>query len=101
MTNSFYQKVYAAVKTIPQGKVLAYKDVAALAGSPRAARAVGTAMKNNPDIDNIPCHRVVGAGGKMLGYAYGGEKVKIRMLKAEGIEFIGNKVNLDSSRWQN
>ncbi len=70
---TFTQKVYDVVKKIPKGKVLTYQEVAQLAGSPRAARAVGTAMKNNPDRSIVPCHRVVGSGGTMNGYAFGGE----------------------------
>lgn len=96
----FYQRVYEVVKKIPRGKVLTYADVALLAGSPGASRAVGGAMKTNPDMETIPCHRVVGTNGKMHGYANGGEDVKIKMLKIEGAEFIGNRVNLAVSRWR-
>lgn len=94
---SFYSKVYEVVKKIPKGKVLTYKQVARLAGSPKAFRAVGSAMRNNPDMKNIPCHRVVGSDGKMHGYSAGqGIKTKINLLKKEGSKFIGNKVNLDT-----
>lgn len=95
---SFYQKVYEVVKKIPKGKVLTYQDVARIAGSERASRAVGTAMKNNPDKSIIPCHRVVGSDGSMHGYAFGGESVKIEMLKKEGVEVKGKRVNLEVSR---
>lgn len=96
----FYQKVYEVVKQIPAGKVLTYQDVARLAGSPGASRAVGSAMKSNPDKATIPCHRVVGSTGTMNGYAFGGESVKIALLKKEGAQFEGDKVNLGVSRWQ-
>lgn len=100
MKKSFYQEVYSVVTTIPRGKVLTYSDVARLAGSPGAFRAVGTAMKLNPNLIVCPCHRVVGSDGMMHGYANGGEWVKIEMLKKEGIQFKGNKVDLGLSRWK-
>ncbi|MEK7070857.1 MAG: MGMT family protein [Patescibacteria group bacterium] len=95
---SFYTKVYEVVSTIPRGKVATYKKVAYLAGSPRASRAVGTAMKNNPDMKRVPCHRVVGSDGTMRGYSAGdGIATKIVMLKREGVSFKGNKVVLKDS----
>jgi methylated-DNA-protein-cysteine methyltransferase related protein len=97
-TKSFTEKVYEIVKQIPKGKVMTYQDVALLAGSPKASRAVGTAMKNNPDKSVIPCHRVVGSNGTMNGYAFGGENVKIDLLKKEGVMFDGIKVDLKVSR---
>lgn len=100
MRGNFYQEVYKIVSNIPKGKVLTYKDVARLAGSPRASRAVGTAMRNNPDRTAVWCHRVVGSDGKMHGYANGGENVKVKMLKEEGVEFRGAKVDLTVSRWR-
>lgn len=95
---SFTEKVYDVAAKIPKGKVMTYQDVAKLAGNPKASRAVGTAMKNNPDRNIVPCHRVVGSTGTMNGYAYGGESVKIEMLKKEGVKFKGNKVDLTLSR---
>lgn len=97
---SFYSKVYKIVKKIPRGKVATYKEIARLAGNPRAFRAVGTAMKNNPNLKTIPCHRVVGSDGKMHGYsAEGGIAAKIQLLKAEGASFIKDKVQLNTSGW--
>lgn len=97
---SFYAKVYEVVKKIPKGKIATYKVVAKLAGNPRAYRAVGTAMKNNPDLKTIPCHRVVGSDGKMHGYSAGdGITTKIRMLKTEGVSFAGDKAQLSVSGW--
>lgn len=100
MTTPFYEKVYKIVRTIPFGKVLTYHDVAILAGSPKASRAVGGAMKNNPDNNINPCHRVIGSDGKMHGFAFGGKTVKMELLKKEGVAFIGNKVDLEKSRWE-
>jgi O-6-methylguanine DNA methyltransferase len=67
----FEIKVYKAVLTIRLGEVRTYKWVAAKIGSPRAYRAVGQALKNNPYPLIIPCHRVVASGGKIGGYAWG------------------------------
>ena len=101
MNKSFYAKVYTVVKQIPRGKVSTYQDVAKLAGSPGAARAVGTAMKNSPDMKTIPCHRVVGSDGKMHGYSAGkGIISKIQMLKKEAVAFNGDRVKLSISRWR-
>lgn len=94
MPQTFSQKVYEIVKKIPVGSVMTYGEVARLAGSPGAARAVGTAMKTNPDKNTIPCHRVVGSDGAMHGYAFGGKQVKIEMLKKERVKFKGEKVDL-------
>jgi len=98
MEKTFSQKVYEVVKKIPKGKVLTYQEVAKLAGNPKAFRAVGTAMKNNPDKTTIPCHRVVGSTGTMNGYAFGGEAVKITMLIKEGVPFKGTKVDFKSKK---
>src|SRR5438105_4946284 len=95
---TFTQQVYKVVQRIPAGKVATYGQVAQLAGSPGAARAVGTAMKHNPDMSVIPCHRVVGSDGSMHGYAFGeGVTTKEQMLKREGVSFAGSKVDLTVS----
>lgn len=96
MKKTFYTKVYEVVKKIPKGKVLTYEQVARLAGSPKAFRAVGSAMRKNPDIKTIPCHRVVGSDGMMHGYSAGqGVSTKIKLLKKEGIAFIKNRIKLN------
>lgn len=72
-----------------------------MAGSPGAARAVGSAMKHNPDMKTIPCHRVVGSSGAMHGYAFSdGITSKVQLLKREDVHFIGQRVDLVSCRWQ-
>ena len=80
---SFKQKVLAVVRSIPKGKVLTYKEVASLAGSPRAYRAVGNILNKNYD-PSIPCHRVVRSDGKIGGYNRG-EGLKRKKLKSEGV----------------
>lgn len=81
---SFYVKVWKECFKIPAGKTLTYGELAKKVGSPKAARAVGGAMRNNPWPPIIPCHRVVGSTGKMHGYsAVGGIKLKEKMLEYE------------------
>lgn len=99
METSFTDRVYEIVKQIPPGKVATYLDVATMAGNPKASRAVGTAMKHNPDKSIIPCHRVVGSDGSMHGYAFGGVSAKQDMLAKEGVVLIGNRVDLNLCRW--
>ncbi len=79
---SFTEKVIAIVKAIPKGKTMTYQAVAAKAGSPNAARAVGSIMKANYRPE-IPCHRVVRSDGLAGEYNRGREE-KIRKLIAEG-----------------
>lgn len=78
----FKARVLQIVKAIPRGQTMTYGQVAAEAGRPGAARAVGTIMSNNWD-PAIPCHRVIRSDGKTGGYNRGPEK-KIRRLRQEG-----------------
>ena len=81
----FAQQVYEAARQIPAGKTLSYAELAAVVGQPAAARAVGRALGANPIPLIIPCHRVVGAGGKPGGFsAPGGRATKARLLVIEG-----------------
>src|SRR6185369_4830157 len=83
--NSFTKKVLAAVRKIPKGHVLTYKQVAAKAGKPKASRAVGTIMNHyNVNVTGIPCHRVVRSDGMIGGYIAGTKK-KIALLQKEGV----------------
>jgi O-6-methylguanine DNA methyltransferase len=101
MNNKFFLKIYKITKQIPKGKVATYKQIATLAGNPKAYRAVGNAMSNNPDPSTIPCHRVVGSNGLMNGYSLNkGIKSKIDLLRKEGIEIINSKVNLNKYQWR-
>jgi methylated-DNA-[protein]-cysteine S-methyltransferase len=84
MTSDFRRRVLTAVRRIPAGKVATYGDIAALAGRPRAWRAVGNIMHSCND-PVTPCHRVIGAGGALGGYG-GNLQLKRELLRAEGIE---------------
>ena len=78
----FRQRVLFAVRRIPPGKVATYGDVAAAAGAPRAARAVGNIMKGCR-VPGVPCHRVIAAGGRLGGYG-GSEGLKRALLGGGG-----------------
>lgn len=83
------RRIYEAVRQIPAGSVMSYGQVAALAGNPGAARAVGFALHRNPEPGVIPCHRVVFADGRLAGaFTFGGEGVQRALLEAEGVEFL-------------
>lgn len=101
MNNNFKSKVYRICSSIPKGKVATYGQLARLAGKPKAARAVGVFMKNNPDAPIVPCHRVVASDGKLTGYSgIGGVNKKKKMLIAEGVSLKNNKVDLSISKWE-
>lgn len=90
-TVSFYDKIYEAVGKIPRGKVATYGQVAAMAGNPRVARAVGNALHKNPLPGIIPCHRVVNASGRLApSFAFGGEEAQRKLLLDEGVAFSEN-----------
>ncbi len=92
-------KVYRVAAKIPKGKVATYGQLARLAGSARAARAVGQLMSRNKDTDKIPCHRVVSSTGALTGYAFGGISTKREKLISEGVSFKGSRINLAASLW--
>jgi methylated-DNA-[protein]-cysteine S-methyltransferase len=80
----FKDRVLSVVADIPRGETLTYKQVAELAGSPRAYRAVGNVMKGNTN-PHVPCHRVVKSDGGVGGYnGIGGLAEKEKLLKQEG-----------------
>ena len=86
-----FEKIYEGVKSIPEGKVATYGQVALLAGNPRWARVVGYALHVNPYPGIIPCHRVVNReGGVAPGFAFGGEGIQRQLLESEGIVFEPN-----------
>lgn len=67
----FQKKVWQALTTIPYGKTWSYKELAVAIGNEKACRAVGMANNKNPIAIIVPCHRVVGSNGKLVGYAAG------------------------------
>lgn len=83
MKSGFADRVRAVVRSIPKGKTMTYGQVAAAAGRPGAARAVGTVMSHNDDA-SVPCHRVVRSDGKPSGYNGINGPSREALLRAEG-----------------
>ena len=80
----FQLRCWRYLETIPYGETRSYTQVAAAIGAPTAVRAVGAANGSNPVPIIVPCHRVIGASGKLVGYG-GGLPLKRRLLELEGV----------------
>jgi len=80
---AFQKKIWKLIADIPPGETRTYYQIASEIGNPKAVRAVGTALGQNPILIFIPCHRVIGSGGALTGYAGGIEK-KRKLLEHEG-----------------
>jgi methylated-DNA-[protein]-cysteine S-methyltransferase len=85
LTSEFARRILKATAAIPFGQVSTYGAVAAKAGNPKASRAAGRALNANPIPIVVPCHRVIGASGRLVGYA-GGLDRKVALLGVEGVE---------------
>jgi O-6-methylguanine DNA methyltransferase len=94
MASDFTRRVVAATRRIPAGRIATYGDIAAMAGVPRAARAVGNIMRACR-LQDVPCHRVVAAGGRLGGFG-GYVALKRELLRAEGVPASGSRIR----RWQ-
>ncbi len=79
---TFQQAAWQALLTIPYGQTASYKDMAVKISNPKACRAIGMANNKNPIGIIIPCHRVIGSNGKLVGYA-GGLDIKQKLLELE------------------
>lgn len=80
----FQLKVWKALTEIPYGETRSYKEIAERIGNSKASRAVGLANNRNPISIFIPCHRVIGANGKLVGYG-GGLDIKVKLLSLESL----------------
>ncbi|MBC6695631.1 methylated-DNA--[protein]-cysteine S-methyltransferase [Terrisporobacter mayombei] len=81
----FQKKVWNELKNIPYGETRSYKDIAVAIGNEKASRAIGMANNKNPIPILIPCHRVIGANGKLVGYR-GGLDIKEKLLNIENAD---------------
>jgi methylated-DNA-[protein]-cysteine S-methyltransferase len=87
---AFPRAVYETLqRDVTWGETVSYRELAEMAGRPRAARAVGNAMSRNPVPIVVPCHRVVAAGGRIGGYGSSGVPTKRFLLAHEGVELPG------------
>jgi O-6-methylguanine DNA methyltransferase len=94
----FTHRVLTVVRRIPPGRVATYGDVAAVAGRPRAARAVGNIMRDCRE-RGVPCHRVIAAAGGLGGYG-GNLELKRALLRAEGVLVSGSRIrDFRERRW--
>ena len=90
LTRGFFQKILRETARLGYGQLATYKQMAEAAGSPRATRAAGNALRSNPIPIVVPCHRIVRTGGNLGGYSgelgpyAGGPQIKERLLKLEG-----------------
>jgi len=81
---TFQKKVWEALNTIPYGELRSYSDIANIIGNPKGRQAVGQANKVNPLPIFIPCHRVIGKSGKLIGYAGSRTDLQKQLLEVEG-----------------
>jgi len=97
--DTFARRVLRIVTRIPAGRVATYGDVAALAGAPRAARAVGNVLRD-ARVPGVPYHRVIAAGGRLGGYG-GAPGLKRTLLTAEGLQVTPTRVrHFEAVRWR-
>jgi len=98
----FQKKIWETLARIPYGSTVTYGDLAALAGHPRAARAVGNAMRKNPLWILIPCHRVVGRDGHLSdAFQPLGRDSHRMLLEMEGVPFrLDGTVDLEKCLWR-
>ena len=100
-----YAAIYVVVKKIPHGKVATYGQIAALAGIPRGARQVGTALRNTPDDLPLPWQRVINAQGRisprLKDWRSGGDDYQRALLEGEGVAISAEgEIDLQRFRWQ-
>lgn len=100
--SNFYQAAYRIVRAIPRGRVMTYGQIAVILGAPRAARAVGYAMRASAREDNVPWQRVINHRGRISAHTEVERPMKQRMLlEAEGVEFDEDGAcDLKRYRWE-
>jgi len=101
MPDDFYQRVIRVIKRIPKGRIATYGQVAALAGSPRAARQVVRALHSSSGKHKLPWHRVINSMGSVSLPRGQGFEQQTKMLEDEGVVFgLGGRVNLKRYQWR-
>ena len=94
------KKIYEYLTKIPKGKVVTYGQIAEYLGNKGLSRIVGTALHQNPDGTKYPCYKVLNGKGELAeSYVFGGAGVQKSLLENDGIEVIGNKVDLKKYKW--
>ena len=97
--SGFFDRVYALVARIPEGKVMTYGQIAVILGGVCSPKIVGFAMSSAPEARNLPCHRVVNKAGEMSrGDMFGGSDNQRRMLEEEGVVFRADgRIDMEES----
>ncbi|MGH7896386.1 MAG: MGMT family protein [Candidatus Binatia bacterium] len=100
-SDSFYREVRRMVRRIPRGKVVTYGQLAAILGRPRAARAVGSALRrlSGPLAREVPWHRVLNAAGRVSFRDDSWPELQREILEREGVRFRRGAVDLKRARW--
>ena len=99
---NFFERVYAIVRQIPEGKVTSYGAIAKALGTARSARMVGWAMNASHNLEDVPAHRVVNRKGLLAGkHHFDGTNLMKQLLENEGIKVIDNQiVDFDKHFWE-
>ena len=99
---NFFERVYAIVRQIPEGKVTSYGAIAKALGAARSARMVGWAMNASHNLEDVPAHRVVNRKGLLSGkHHFDGTNLMKQLLENEGIKVIDNQiVDFDKHFWE-
>lgn len=100
MLMDFYEEVYKVVASIPTGKVTTYGAIAKHLGAGSSSRLVGHALNAVAEDMSLPCHRVVNRNGELSGKMHFATPTLMQeLLESEGIEFIGDTVNMNNHFW--
>jgi methylated-DNA-protein-cysteine methyltransferase related protein len=96
-----YERIWAAVRRIPRGRVATYGQIAALAGFPKQPRLAGYALHQLPSATRLPWHRVINAQGR-ISFPRGSAafREQKQRLEADGVAFVGGRVDLERYRWR-
>lgn len=102
MNDDFFQRVYALVKQIPEGRVTSYGAIAKAIGAVRSARMVGYAMNASHGLEDVPAHRVVNRNGVLTGkHHFDGTNLMQQLLENEGIKVVNNQiVDFEKHFWE-
>lgn len=100
MRDDLIEAVCEYLTMIPPGRVVTYGQIARWIGNPGLARAVGSALHQNPDPGRFPCFKVVNSQGRLTGrFAFGGINVQKELLEMDGVE-VSDDYRVDLSRYQ-
>ena len=102
MEANFFERVYAIVRIVPEGKVTSYGAIAKALGTARSARMVGWAMNASHSSDDVPAHRVVNRKGLLSGkHHFDGTNLMQQLLENEGVKIVNNQiVDFEKHFWQ-